>query len=357
MSASLRSGILVSLATILCITLMMAAQEKSTLPELKVPAKAIPVPNTVSPQLQKSIATPVSPVGEMPTTAEGWKKLQQGADSAATKIVSGFATMLGVKVEPVTIAGVNCFKVTPKTIAPGKEKNLLFHVHGGAFVFNGGIAGTGEAVLLAHTCQMPTLSVDYRMPPDHPFPAAPDDVLTVWKEVIKNQQPKTVVMGGTSAGAGLTMTTMLRCKEEKLPMPAALLLGTPGADLTKTGDTVFLNAEIDHLLGRYEGRIEACLKLYANGKDLKDPMLSPVYGDLTGFPPTILITGTRDLLLSTTARTHRKLRAAGIPAEIHVFEGMCHAEYLTSYPSPESKECLAEIAQFFDRYLKPAGRE
>lgn len=330
----------------------MAQDKRSTLPELKVPARVIPVPTTVSPELQKSIASPIAPIVEMPATAEGWKRLQKTADSQAEQRVKGFAGLLGVKVEPVKLAGVSCYKVTPKTIAPGKEKQLLFHVHGGAYVFNGGLAATGEAILLAHTCQMPAISVDYRMPPDHPFPAAPDDVLAVWKHIIKEYDPKMAVMGGTSAGGGLIMTTMLRCKEEKLPMPAAIFLGTPGADLTKTGDTMFLNAEVDHLLGRYEGRIEACLKLYANGKDLKDPLLSPIYGDLAGFPPTILITGTRDLLLSATARTHRKLRVAGVPAEIHVFEGICHAEYLTSYPSPESKECLAEIARFFDRYLK-----
>jgi acetyl esterase/lipase len=94
------------------------------------------------------------------------------------------------------------------------------------------------------------------------------------------------------------------------------------------------------------------LKLYANGEDLKSPLLSPIYGDFKGFPPTILISGTRDLLLSNTIRAHRKLRSAGVEADLHVYEGESHAMYLTSFPSPESRDALGEIAKFFDRHWK-----
>jgi acetyl esterase/lipase len=337
--------------TVVAFSISACAQDAA--PYLSVPARDLPVPKTVSPELQKVLARPVpKPVTEMPANAEGWKKLQRTADEIGTARAKGLAEKLGVKVEPVQVGGVNCYRVTPKEIARGKEKNLLVHVHGGAFVFGAGLAATGEAVLLADACKMPVLSVDYRMPPDYPFPAAPDDVMAVWKAVLKEHDPATVVMGGTSAGGGLTMTAMLRCKAEGVPMPAALFIGTPGADLSKTGDTVFANAEVDHVLGRYEGRIEACVRLYAAGRDLKEPLLSPIYGDLAGWPPAILISGTRDMLLSSAVRTHRKLRAAGVPAELHVYEGQSHADYLGAYPAPESKDALAEIAAFFDRHLK-----
>jgi acetyl esterase/lipase len=199
---------------------------------------------------------------------------------------------------------------------------------------------------------MRVLSVDYRMPPDNPFPAAPDDVLAVWKAVLKDYAPKNVVMGGTSAGGGLVMTTMLRLKADRLPMPAAIFIGTPGADLSKTGDSLFLNAEVDHVLGRYEGWVQGALELYADGEDLKDPLLSPLYGDLSGFPPAILVTGTRDLLLSSTIRTHRKLRAASVPAELHVYEGQSHADYLLAFDTPEAHDVWSEITSFFDRHLR-----
>lgn len=326
--------------------------QESSLPKLSVPAREMPVPNTVSPELQKVIASPVSPRSEGPTTVEGWKKLQKEADEGAAKRIAGAALLLGVKIEPTEIAGVKCYYIKPRSIAPGKENQLLVHIHGGAWVFNGGLAATGEGCLLADACKMRVLSIDYRMPPDHPFPAAPDDVMAVWKAIVKEHDPKNVVMGGTSAGGGLTMTHMLRCKAENVPMPAAIFLGTPGAIMPKTGDSLWFNAEVDHILGRYEGRIEACLKLYAGGKDWNDPMLSPLNGDMTGWPPAILITGTRDLLLSPTVLTHRKLRAAGVAAELHVFEGMAHADYLVAYNSPESKVALKEIAMFFEKYLK-----
>ena len=334
------------------LALPLLALGQDTPPRLTVPAREVPVPSTVSPELQKRLAAPIPPLTAMPKTPDGWKKLQREADAKAEKVALAAATLLGAKVEPVEIAGVKCYRVTPRAVAQGKDKHLIVHVHGGAFVFNGGMAATGEAILLAHACKTPVLSIDYRMPPEHPFPAAPDDVLVVWKAVLKDHDAKAVVMAGTSAGGGLIMTTMHRCKENKLAMPAALFLGTPGADLSKTGDSVYVNAEVDHALGRYEGRIEACVKLYADGRDLKDPQVSPIYGDLSGWPPTILITGTRDLLLSATVRTHRKLRAAGVPAELHVYEGMSHADYLTAFPAPESRDSLAEIAAFFERHLK-----
>jgi len=341
---------IVSSFALLAWPLLACAQ--SELPKLSVPAKEVPVPTTVSKEFAKVVARPVSPPGTVPATVEEWKKAQADADGAAGRMVTGAAVLLGVKIAPTEVAGVKCYTITPKSIAPGKEKQLLIHIHGGAFVFNGGLAATGEGCLLADACKMKVLSIDYRMPPDHPFPAAPDDIIAVWKAVLKDHDPKNVVMGGTSAGGGLTMTTMLRCKAEKLPMPAAIFIGTPGAMLPKVGDSLWLNAEVDHVLGRYEGRIEAALKLYAGGKDMNDPMLSPLYGDMTGWPPAILISGTRDLLLSPTVLTHRKLRAAGVPAELHVFEGVAHADYLIAYGTPESKDALKEIAVFFEKHLK-----
>ncbi len=313
---------------------------------------AIPLPTTVSPQLRKFIAEPVPPELPLPDTADGWRALQTESDAEATKLTLAAVGFVEAKYEDTSVAGVRCFRVTPKTVAPEHQDRLIVHVHGGAFVFNGGVAAIGEAALLADVCKTRVLSIDYRTPPDHPFPAPPDDVMSVWTAVAAEHDPEKTAMAGTSAGGGLIMTTMLRLKETKAPHPAAIFLGTPGADLSKTGDTVFLNAEVDNMLGRYEGRLEACARLYANGRDLQDPLVSPVYGDLAGFPPTILISGTRDLLLSATIRTHRKLRSAGVEADLHVYEGMSHAMYLTSFPSPESRDGLGEIARFFDRHLK-----
>jgi monoterpene epsilon-lactone hydrolase len=348
MSENTSRWILSGLAVPLFVILSVAEETEPR----SVAPRGLPVPDTISPELQKIVAQPVPPLMAMPTTAEGWKNLQREADAGAEKAAVAAARLLGTKVEATQMAGVNCYRVTPKVVATGKENNLVVHVHKGAYVFNAGLAATLEAILLADACKMPVLSIDYRMPPDHPFPAATDDVLAVWKAVLKDHNPKEVAMGGTSAGGGLTMITMLRCKKEKLAMPAALFLGTPGADWSKTGDSVYLNSQVDRVLGPYEGRAETCIKLYAAGRDLKDPLISPVYGDLSGLPPTILITGSRDLFLSATCRTHRKLRAARVPAELHVYEGMCHADYLAAANTPEGRDALGEINAFFERHLQ-----
>ncbi|MBW4618176.1 MAG: alpha/beta hydrolase [Cyanosarcina radialis HA8281-LM2] len=323
------------------------------LPSLTVPTREVPIPSTVSPELQKQIAAPIPPMVAMPTTAEGWKALQKEANQVYANMAIAGAQQLGITIETIDLDGVTCYRVSPKSIAPGKENHAILHVHGGAFLFNAGMAAIGEAMLLAQACQTQAISIDYRMPPDYTFPAAPDDVLTVWKALMKNYDPKSVVMGGTSAGAGLIMTTMLRCKQEGIAMPAALFLGTPFADLTKTGDSLYLNAEVDRFLGRYEGRLVESTKLYAGSHDLHDELLSPIYGDLSGFPPAILVSGTRDLLLSTTSRVHRKLRDAGIPADLHVYEGMSHGDYLVAFLAPEAQNVMKEVALFFDRYWQP----
>jgi epsilon-lactone hydrolase len=122
--------------------------------------------------------------------------------------------------------------------------------------------------------------------------------------------------------------------------------------MTKTGDTYFTNEMVDDVLVSNDGWLGDAAVLYANGHDLKDPFLSPVYGDLKGFPPTILTTGTRDLFLSNTVRVHRKLREAGVVADLIVFEGLSHAQYLFDVNAPESKEHFGETAAFFDKYLE-----
>jgi monoterpene epsilon-lactone hydrolase len=125
-----------------------------------------------------------------------------------------------------------------------------------------------------------------------------------------------------------------------------LYLGTPWADLTKTGDTLYTNEGIDRVLVSYDGMLSAAAQLYAHGADLTDPLLSPVYGEFKGFPPTYLVTGTRDLFLSDTARVHRKLRVAGVAADLNVHEGISHAEYAFVAGSPEWLQTYTELAEF-----------
>ena len=236
-------------------------------------------------------------------------------------LVAALKKKMHVTVEAKTIAGVPVFDVKPEAIPEQNRRRLLVHVHGGAYILFAGEAALPEAIAMAYATKTEVLSVDYRMPPDFPFPAAIEDTVAVWKDVIKTHTPRNVALFGTSAGGGLTLATVLKLKELGLPLPGALMAGTPWSDLSKTGDSYFTNAQVDNVLGTYEGNLEGAAKLYAGRHDLKEPLLSPVYGDLSGFPPTVLVSGTRDLFLSNTVRVHQKLLESGVQAELLVFEG------------------------------------
>ena len=304
-----------------------------------LPERDVGVPDTVSPSMQAVIARPLSPIwNEHPKSAGEWKALVARLADGVVATLPDLRQRLGVRVEPTVIGGVKAFIVTPESISEANRNRLLVHFHGGGYVLFPGESGTREAILMAGFTGMKVVSVDYRMPPDFPYPAALDDAIAVWKEVIKSANAKNVAIFGTSTGEGL-------------PLPAATAPGTPWSDLTKTGDTYLTNEMLDNVLVSDDGWLGDAAKLYANGHDPEDPLLSPVYGDFRGFPPTILTSGTRDLFLSNTVRVHRKMRAAGVDAELEVFEGQSHAQYQADPTAPETKEYFAEVARFFDAHL------
>ena len=318
----------------------------------EVPAKTLPVPETASPEIQKLIAAPLTPTWNViPTNAAGWKEQVRAGYEATMKGLPALREALKVRVSPMTVAGVKAYLVAPETLPPQNRNRLLVHVHGGCFVSFPGESGTAEAIYMAGFGGFRVISIDYRMPPDHPYPAALDDAMTIWREAVKMASPKNMAIFGSSAGGNLTLAMVLRAKMDNLPLPAAIAPGTPMSDLTGAGDSFQTNAMVDNVLVAYGANCDKRAALYTAGRDLKDPLLSPIYGDYSGFPPAILTTGTRDLLLSNTVRVHRKLRQAGVEAQLQVFEGQSHAQYYRDVNAPETKEAFEEIARFFDKHL------
>ena len=318
----------------------------------EVPAKSIPVPGTVSPQMQAIIGQPLRQNWDKPpTTPDGWRALAESNVAAVAPQIPAMAERMRVSIEPSTIDGVRVYTITPADMPAGNRNRLAVHVHGGCYVLNPREAALPEAIFLAGFARMTVIAVDYRMPPEAYFPAALDDAMTVYKAAIRRVPPANLAVFGSSAGGALTLEMMLRAKQEGLPMPGAIAPGTPMSDVTKQGDSFQTNAMVDNVLVSPDGFCDAATRFYANGHDLADPMLSPVYGDVRGFPPTILTTGTRDLLLSNTVRMHRALRQAGTEAVLQVFEGQSHAQYYRDDRVPEVQEAFGEIAQFFDRHL------
>jgi monoterpene epsilon-lactone hydrolase len=319
---------------------------------LDVPARNLPVPRTPSVHIQQLINAPLRPGwNALPKSDQEWRDATAAGVAATLKTLPGLIDRMKVKVEKTTINGVRAFVVTPDSILPNNQHRVLIHMHGGCYVFAPGEAGLPEAVMMAGFGGFKVISVDYRMPPEAFFPAALDDGVSVYKHVLQTTDPTRVAIFGASAGGALTLEIVLRAKQEGVPVPAAIAPGTPMSDVTGVGDTFHTNDLVDNVLVSRDGICTAAAQYYAAGHDMSDPLISPIYGDLTGFPPTILISGTRDLLLSNTVRVHRKLRQAGVVAALHVFEGQSHGHYVRDDSAPETREAFAEICEFFDKHM------
>ncbi len=320
--------------------------------------RELPPPAGASEVLRAAIAASPQPdvAGrrlQAPPSAEEWQAII--AARAPSRTLEEVERMTGTRIERGVIDGVKVHRVAPAHVAERFAGCLFLYVHGGAYVFGGGDAAPVEGAVIAARAGIPALSVDYRMPPADPFPAAVDDVVTVYRHVLETVSPGCVAIGGTSAGGGLSLAVVHRLRALGLPLPSAIYAGTPWADLTDTGDTIHANEGVDRTLVTYDGLLKAAALLYADGHDLHDPLLSPVYGDFQDFPPTYLVTGTRDLFLSDTARTHRKLRAAGVDAQLNVYEGVSHAEYAILMDAPEHDAVYGELSTFLAEHLAGGG--
>ena len=261
--------------------------------------------------------------------------------------MSPLVEQLSAAVEPASVNGVPVFVVTPDDVGEGPDNPIYLDIHGGSLIMGSGKACEVMARRTAAQVQMQTWSVDYRMPPDHPYPAPLDDVIAVYRGLLDVHAPERIVVGGGSAGGNLAAALILRARDEGLPLPAALVLLTPEADLTESGDTFQTNLGIDCVL---TASLADSIALYANGHDLKDPYLSPLFGSLTApFPPTFLQAGTRDLFLSNAVRMHRRLRSGGVDAELHVFEAMPHGGF---FGAPEDDDLTDEIRRFLASHLE-----
>ncbi|MBM7035281.1 alpha/beta hydrolase [Vibrio ulleungensis] len=333
--------------------ILLTVSSSAAFANLSVVEKNIPTPTGISAELAQIIENrQIPPALPTPTNNQEWHAIQQAFDASGNEMAHAALERLNVTYEAKQYAGVDTFFVTPETISPEYKDKWLIHIHGGAFVFGGADSALREAIWLANGLGAQVISVDYRQPPLHPFPAAIDDTVAVWKELTKTQAPESTAIFGTSAGGNLTLATTLKIQELGLPTPGALFVGTPAVDLKETSDTWHTLKGLDPL-GQREGLINGAFEVYSAGENLDNPLISPIYAEIDSFPPTILISGTRDLLLSDTVRMHRLLRAADVDAQLHIYDGQSHGDYLNSLLSdvPESDDAIKEIESFFNKYI------
>ena len=286
-------------------------------------------------------------IASTPRNNEEWRDYVHARNSEQKKKIKKMKKELNVDVELMNINDVVVRKLTPKMITPEFEDKVYLDIHGGAFVLFGGLPSIEEGLLVAERLGIVVYSVDYRMPPTFPFPAALNDVVAVYNALLDQAGKGNVFVGGTSAGGSLVLSLVQSLITSKSPLPKAVYAGTPWADLTKTSDSLYINESVDGVLVTYDGTLEAAAKLYAGKRALTDSAISPLYGSFEAFPPTLLVTGTRDMFLSDTVRVSRAIRDSGGVAQIEIFEGLSHAEYLIFYKTPESEATYRSMKAFF----------
>ncbi len=307
--------------------------------------RVVPVPGTISPEAQRVLSRQVSDA----TVPETLEQRRAKTDAWQKRAGEESRSLYPVKsVEDRMMAGVPTKMITPLTIPEEKRDRVLINVHGGGF--NSDSGSLTETIPLANLTQTTVIAVLYRLAPEHPYPAAVEDTIAVYKEILKTHKPGNVALYGTSAGAILTGEVAVRLRQMRLPLPGALGIFSGSGDLSQAGDSQAIFA-----LNGFSGPLTAPSKheqpnAYLSATDPKDPVVSPLYADLKDFPPALLITSTRDLLLSGTTIFHRALLRADVDSRLVVFEALPHA-FWNDPNLPEAKEADRIMARFFDTHL------
>jgi len=233
-----------------------------------------------------------------------------------------------------------------------RDDRGVLYLHGGGYVL-GSIDTHAELMArVAASCRAPVLGVDYRLAPEHPFPAAIDDALASYEHLIEaGIKPEAIVLAGDSAGGGLALALLLKLKALGKPMPAGAVLFSPWCDLTGSGDSVKSRIDVDPMIS--PAMLNPMAELYLSGAGAKEVLASPLFGDLSGLPPLLIQVGDHEILLDDSTRLATAAQAAGVKAELEIFAGGFHV-FQNQPHLPESATALSAMGKFFDQ-VTPAA--
>jgi monoterpene epsilon-lactone hydrolase len=303
--------------------------------------RAVPMPNTISPEAQKWLDS----LTHNPSSAEDLPTRRQHTDQWRAKQSAEALRLFPAKVESTKTAGVPTDILTPPETPAAHRDLVLINLHGGGF--NSDSGSIIEGAPICNLAKIKVVSVYYRLAPENTFPDAVDDVVAVYQELLKTYKPTHIGIFGTSAGAILTSEVAVRLKQLHLPLPAALGLFSTLADYSRPSESRQL-----FTLNGFPGALRPLdpnKRLgdeYARDTDRNDPVLSPIFADLQGMPPTLLVTSTRDILLNDTSNFHRALLRSNVEAQLVVFDALPHA-FWYHFQLPETSEALNLMAHFF----------
>lgn len=320
---------------------------------LHLPARTLPPPMSVSPQARAALAlgaarerTPSPPIGDV----EAWRAHITAFNDRMLPFVDQVAASPLFHFETRQIGATDVYVVRHADVPASDYGKINLHLHGGGWAYAGGRSTALPAAISALHYGGTVYAPDYRTTPDHPFPAALDDCLAVYRALLEEHDPASILVTGDSAGGNLAAAMLLRARDAGLPPSCALFLNTPAVDLTLASDSWAVNAGVDVVL-RGLGDETA---LYCRDADPSDPYVSPLFGDLSrGFPPTYIRTGTRDQLLSDSVRMHAALRKAGVDTDLYVGEAMPHGGFaILGADTPEDLDARADTIRWLARHWR-----
>jgi acetyl esterase/lipase len=254
----------------------------------------------------------------------------------------------GTQCQPLAVNGLPAEWV----MAPESDSGAILYLHGGVYALGSINTHREFSARLAQATTMPVLILDYRLAPEHPFPAALDDILATYRWMIdQGIPPARIILAGDSAGGGLALAALVALRNAGEPLPAGAVCISPWADLALSGASVKSKAGADPILG--SAPLNMYVNYYAGERDVRDPLISPLYANLEGLPPLLIQGGTEEVLLDDAMRTTEQARAAGVPVTLEIWEEMVHVFQLIPF-LPESKRAVAQIATFVSGVLSPS---
>ena len=256
------------------------------------------------------------------------------------KLLSPF----GVRTENTHFGDVPTVTFTPKKNV--RPNTIFVFFHGGGYCI--GSSRTTHRIGLANLSKTTSCiihSVDYRLAPKHPYPAALDDAMQAWKAIVANHSNSQIILSGDSAGGGLSLALMMRLRDEGFRLPDAAVLFSPWTDLTCSSQTYKTLAKADPMI--FPGTPRDCAGHYVpDSTNRENPYISPVFGDFTGLPRTLILVGDREILLDDSRKVGEKAKTAGVDIEVDIWPGMFHDWWLFGASVPESKQCLRKVAEW-----------
>jgi epsilon-lactone hydrolase len=229
-------------------------------------------------------------------------------------------------------------------VAQSRPDRCVLYFHGGGYCIGTAALYRDFLWRVAAATRAQVLYFDYHLAPEHPFPAALDDAIAVYRWLLARSEPRHIAFAGDSAGGGLLLATMLRLRDEGTPLPSAAAALSPWTDLTLSGASMRANATADPMLD--PDNMPELVRNYCAGADPRNPYISPIYGDATGLPPTLIQAGSDEILRDDAVRVADTMRAAGCAAELELWDRMPHVWHLYARFVPEGRRALARVGEF-----------